>query len=150
MTDIDVPGLLGDGRLDRIWRAALELLDAGPITVHDTADALALWDVETFGAPRAALLGVGPAGERLGELTEHERALVAGGRYAVGTVGSYLVARMTRGVWHVVDAATAERLRITALTDVPESPLVVSSDRDLGPTDPAVCGVAVPIRLCGG
>ena len=36
-------------------------------------------------------------------------ALVADGRYAVGTVDSYLIARMTRGTWHVTDVSNASR-----------------------------------------
>ena len=35
---------------------------------------------------------------------------VAGGRVAVGTVDSYLVARLTRGLHHVTDASNAARL----------------------------------------
>lgn len=50
------------------------------------------------------------AGPRVAWLAEHEPhtwALVESGRYAVGTVASYLVARMTRGLWHVADVSTA-------------------------------------------
>lgn len=50
------------------------------------------------------------AGPRLRWLAEHEPhtwALVEDGRYAVGGVESYLVARMTRGLEHVTDAAHA-------------------------------------------
>ena len=46
------------------------------------------------------------SGTKLMWLAEHEPhtwALVESGRYAVGTVDSYLIARMTRGTWHVTD-----------------------------------------------
>jgi len=49
---------------------------------------------------------------KLAWLREHEPhtwALVESGRYAVGTVDSYLVARMTRGVWHITDVSNASR-----------------------------------------
>ncbi|MEO5653345.1 MAG: FGGY family carbohydrate kinase, partial [Marmoricola sp.] len=36
-------------------------------------------------------------------------ALVGQGRYAIGTVDSYLVARTTRGTWHVTDVSNACR-----------------------------------------
>ena len=45
-------------------------------------------------------------------LAEHEPrtwALVESGRYAVGTVDSYLIARMTRGLEHVTDVSNASR-----------------------------------------
>ena len=50
------------------------------------------------------------SGTKLTWLAEHEPhtwALVESGRYAVGTVDSYLIARMTRGTWHVTDVSNA-------------------------------------------
>ena len=55
---------------------------------------------------------------KLAWIREHEPhtwALVESGRYAVGTVDSYLVARMTRGLHHVTDVSNACR---TLLMDV--------------------------------
>ena len=49
---------------------------------------------------------------KLAWLAEHEPhtwALVESGRYAVGTVDSYLIARMTRGLHHVTDVSNASR-----------------------------------------
>ncbi|GAA1961657.1 glycerol kinase GlpK [Nocardioides panacihumi] len=49
---------------------------------------------------------------KLAWIAEHEPhtwSLVQAGRYAIGTVESYLVARMTRGVWHVTDVSNACR-----------------------------------------
>ena len=60
------------------------------------------------------------SGTKLMWLAEHEPhtwALVESGRYAVGTVDSYLVARMTRGAWHVTDVSNACR---TLLFDLAE------------------------------
>jgi glycerol kinase len=52
------------------------------------------------------------SGTKLAWLAEHEPhtwQLVEAGRYAIGTVDSYLVARMTRGTWHVTDVSNACR-----------------------------------------
>ncbi len=52
------------------------------------------------------------SGTKLMWLAEHEPrtwALVQSGRYAIGTVDSYLIARMTRGTWHVTDVSNACR-----------------------------------------
>jgi glycerol kinase len=52
------------------------------------------------------------SGTKLVWLAEHEPhtwALVESGRYAIGTVDSYLIARMTRGTWHVTDVSNASR-----------------------------------------
>ena len=57
-------------------------------------------------------LGPTAAAPRLRWLAEHEPrtwALVEEGRYAVGSIDSYLVARMTRGTWHVTDVSNAGR-----------------------------------------
>ncbi|HET6562730.1 MAG TPA: glycerol kinase GlpK [Marmoricola sp.] len=60
------------------------------------------------------------SGTKLAWVAEHEPrtwGLVEEGRYAVGTVDSYLVARMTRGTWHVTDVSNACR---TLLLDLAE------------------------------
>jgi glycerol kinase len=52
------------------------------------------------------------SGTKLMWLREHEPhtwALVESGRYAIGTVDSYLIARMTRGVHHATDVSNACR-----------------------------------------
>jgi glycerol kinase len=62
---------------------------------------------------------------KLAWIAEHEPhtwALVEAGRYAVGTVESYLVARMTRGVWHVTDVSNACRTLLLDLTTGDWSP----------------------------
>ena len=56
---------------------------------------------------------------KLAWIREHEPhtwALVESGRYAVGTVESYLIARMTRGTWHVSDVSNASRTLLFDLT----------------------------------
>lgn len=52
----------------------------------------------------------------LRENEPHTWALVEQGRYAVGTVESYLIARMTRGTWHVSDVSNASRTLLFDLT----------------------------------
>ncbi|HVX53452.1 glycerol kinase GlpK [Nocardioides sp.] len=56
---------------------------------------------------------------KLAWIREHEPhtwALVESGRYAVGTVDSYLIARMTRGLEHVTDVSNASRTLLFDLT----------------------------------
>ncbi|WP_300676453.1 glycerol kinase GlpK [Nocardioides sp.] len=45
----------------------------------------------------------------IAENEPHTWALVQAGRYAIGTVDSYLIARMTRGLHHVTDVSNASR-----------------------------------------
>lgn len=52
----------------------------------------------------------------LAEEEPHTWALVESGRYAVGTVDSYLIARMTRGTYHVTDVSNACRTLLLDLT----------------------------------
>lgn len=105
------------------------------------------------------------SGTKLTWLAEHEPhtwALVRSGRYAVGTVDSYLVARMSRGTWHLTDVSNASRTLLFDLSTgdwsdelcdlfgVPRDalPELVPSWGELGRTDPATfCGLALPI--CG-
>ncbi|MBS2937569.1 hypothetical protein KDN32_07425 [Nocardioides sp. J2M5] len=111
-----------DGRLelatDDLWRAALaavrEVVDGGgtdrPARMAVTTDPLAtvLWDRETLGSPRPAVLaGTLDTLAHVAAREPHTWALVVEGRYAVGGLDSYLVARMTLGTWHVTDATHA-------------------------------------------
>jgi glycerol kinase len=95
----------------------------------------------------------------------HVWGQVTSGRVAVGTVDSYLVARMTRGLHHVTDASNASR---TLLYDIHEGgwdqelcdlfrvpldalPEVVPSYGVVGRTDPAVfLGLDLPIAGIAG
>ncbi|HEY9562593.1 MAG TPA: glycerol kinase GlpK [Nocardioides sp.] len=101
-------------------------------------------------------------------LAEHEPntwALVESGRYAIGTVESYLVSRMTRGTWHVTDVANASRTllfdlttgdwsdEMCALFGVPRDalPEIVSNWGEVGVSDPRVfCGLSLPIAGLAG
>ena len=81
-------------------------------------------------------------------------ALVESGRYALGTVDSYLLTRLTGGTHHITDASNASRTllfdletaswseRMCALFGVPASalPEVVPSWGRLAATDPAAFG----------
>ncbi|HSU03620.1 MAG TPA: FGGY family carbohydrate kinase, partial [Nocardioides sp.] len=123
-----------------IWQATIEAtrevlgkVDASELTaigITNQRETIVLWDRETLGSPRRAIvwqdrrtadicdrlreeghesrvteltgLRLDPyfSGTKLMWLAEHEPhtwALVESGRYAVGTVDSYLIARMTRG-----------------------------------------------------
>jgi glycerol kinase len=105
---------------------------------------------------------------KLGWLREHDEATwrgVADGSLVVGTVDSYVVARLTGGARHVTDASNASRtllfdLRVGAWSDelcdlfgVPRSSLpdVVPSYGEIGRTDPAsFLGLDLPIAGIAG
>ncbi len=107
------------------------------------------------------------SGTKLVWLAENEPntwALVESGRYAVGTVDSYLIARMTRGTWHVTDVSNASRTllfdlergdwsdELCGLFGVPRDALpdIVASWGEIARTDPksflgldlAIAGIA--------
>jgi glycerol kinase len=107
-------------------------------------------------------------GTKLTWLASHEPELWAGvvdGSLAVGTVDSYLIARMTGGRRHVTDASNASRTllfdigsgswsaELCDLLRVPLSalPSVVPSWGEAGQTDPAAfLGLSVPVAGIAG
>ena len=180
---------------EEIWQATLESVraclkawtgdpeDLAGIGITNQRETVLLWDRETLGSPRRAIvwqdrrtaaicerlkaagheprvaeltgLRLDPyfSGTKLSWLAEHEPhtwALVESGRYAVGTVDSYLIARMTRGTWHVTDVSNASRTllfdlekgawsdELCALFGVPPDalPEVVDNWGELARTDP--------------
>jgi glycerol kinase len=108
------------------------------------------------------------SGTKLTWLAENEPrtwGLVEEGRYAVGTVDSYLVARMTRGTWHVTDVSNASRTllmdlstgewsdELCGLFGVPRDALpdLVPNWGEIGTTDPgSFCGLELPIAGMAG
>ena len=95
----------------------------------------------------------------------HLWSQVEQGRVAMGTVDSYLIARMTRGLEHITDATNASRTllydihsgqwspQLCDLFGVPIDalPTVVASYGTLATTDPQVfCGLEVPIAGIAG
>lgn len=95
----------------------------------------------------------------------HIWAQVEQGRMAMGTVDSFLIARMTRGLEHITDATNASRTLLFDIHDgawssqlcdlfgVPldSLPTVVASYGRLATTDPsAFCGLEVPITGIAG
>lgn len=95
----------------------------------------------------------------------HVWAQVRSGRVAIGTVDSYLIARMSRGLLHVTDASNASRTLLldihtghwdaglAALFDVPLDALaeVVPSYGVVGRTDPTTfLGLDLPIAGIAG
>ena len=180
---------------EEIWQATLESTrdclkawggepgDLAGIGITNQRETVLLWDRETLGSPRRAIvwqdrrtaeicerlkaaghepriaeltgLRLDPyfSGTKLAWLAEHEPhtwALVESGRYAVGTVDSYLVARMSRGTWHVTDVSNASRTllfdleqgawsdELCGLFGVPRDalPEVVDTWGELARTDP--------------
>ena len=108
------------------------------------------------------------SGTKLRWLAENESntwALVEQGRYAVGTVDSYLIARMTRGTWHVTDVSNASRTllfdlergdwsdELCGLFGVPREALpdIVPSWGPIATSDPkAFAGLELPIAGIAG
>jgi glycerol kinase len=196
---------------EEIWQATLEATQVavkayeetgGPelraIGITNQRETVLLWDRETLGSPRRAIvwqdrrtadicnrmreeghepriseltgLRLDPyfSGTKLRWLAENEAntwALVDDGRYAVGTVDSYLIARMTRGTWHVTDVSNASRTllfdlergdwsdELCSLFGVPRDalPEVVPSWGDIATSDPrAFAGLELPIAGIAG
>ncbi|MDP9823541.1 glycerol kinase GlpK [Nocardioides massiliensis] len=185
----------------RMAIAAYERTDGPPlqgIGITNQRETVVLWDRETLGSPRRAIvwqdrrtaaicqtmrteghedrvaeltgLRLDPyfSGTKLRWLAEHEPhtwALVESGRYAVGTVDSYLVARMTRGLHHLTDVSNASRTLLFDLTTgdwsdelcglfgVPRDalPEIVPSWGELARTDPRTfLGLDLPIAGIAG
>ncbi len=193
---------------EEIWQATLEatravLKDHDPddleaIGITNQRETVLLWDRETLGSPRRAIvwqdrrtaeicrrmreeghedrvreltgLRLDPyfSGTKLVWLREQEPntwALVEDGRYAVGTVDSYLITRMTRGTWHVTDVSNASRTllfdlekgewsdELCSLFGVPRDALpdVVPSWGEIATTDPrSFLGLELPIAGIAG
>jgi glycerol kinase len=193
---------------EEIWQATLEatravlasydVTDLRAVGITNQRETVLLWDRETLGSPRRAIVWqdrrtaaicerLRDAGheERVTELTglrldpyfsgtkltwlrenePHTWALVEEGRYAVGTVDSYLVARMTRGTWHVTDVSNASRtllmdlstgqwsVELCDLFGVPRDalPELVPNWGEIATTDPAsFCGLELPIAGMAG
>jgi glycerol kinase len=194
--------------LGQMWSATLRAVEAAMAGV-DRADVLSigitnqretvcLWDRETLGAPRRAIvwqdrrtaeicqtfrddghephiadrtgLRLDPyfSATKLTWIRQHDPQSWSGvqsGRTAVGTVDSYLIARMSRGIYHVTDATNASRTllydldsgawsdRLAALFGVPLDalPEIVPSYGQLARTDPdAFLGLDLPITGIAG
>jgi glycerol kinase len=193
---------------EEIWQATIEAtrevlqkVDQAQLTgigITNQRETIVLWDRETLGSPRRAIvwqdrrtasicdrLKAEGHEERVAELTglrldpyfsgtklawlrenePHTWALVESGRYAVGTVDSYLIARMTRGLHHVTDVSNASRTllfdlasgdwsdELCGLFGVPRDALpdIVPSWGELATTDPRTfCGLSLPIAGIAG
>ncbi len=195
---------------EEIWQATLEATraclaawsgapaDLRAVGITNQRETITLWDRETLGSPRRAIvwqdrrtadlcnrlretgheprvaaltgLRLDPyfSGTKLTWIAEQEPntwALVESGRYAVGTIDSYLVARLTRGTWHITDVSNASRTllfdleagdwsdELCSLFGVPREalPEVVPSWGHLATTDPATfLGLELPIAGIAG
>jgi glycerol kinase len=193
--------------LNEIWSATLAAsrtaLDSSPmpigaIGITNQRETICLWDAETLGAARHAIVwqdrrtaamcdqwrndGLEPmiteatglrldpyfSGSKLHWIAKHDPhlwRLVVDGRVLIGTVDSYLIARMTRGLLHVTDATNASRTLLYDLNEgtwsdelcelfsVPRHalPEIVPSYGVIGNTDPATfLGLDVPIAGIAG
>ncbi|MDP3968682.1 MAG: glycerol kinase GlpK [Nocardioides sp.] len=196
---------------EEIWQATLEATreavaayasTGGPdlrgIGITNQRETVVLWDRETLGSPRRAIvwqdrrtagicdqmradgheerisaltgLRLDPyfSGTKLRWLAEeepHTWSLVESGRYAVGTVDSYLIARMTRGLHHVTDVSNASRTllfdlekgdwsdELCSLFGVPRDalPEIVPSWGEIATTDArSFLGLSLPIAGIAG
>ncbi|NBO09904.1 MAG: glycerol kinase, partial [Actinobacteria bacterium] len=127
--------------------AALEGIDKSKVEgigITNQRETLVLWDRETLGTPRRAIVwqdrrttsicerlsdvDVSNTGLRMDPYFTGTKALwiaeneprtwryVEDGRIALGTIDSYLIARMSRGLDHVTDATNASRTLMYDLT----------------------------------
>lgn len=193
---------------EEIWQATLEATrdaltgyDADrlrAVGITNQRETVLLWDRETLGSPRRAIvwqdrrtadlcarLRAEGHEDRVAELTglrldpyfsgtklmwlrenePHTWALVESGRYAIGTVDSYLVARMTRGTYHVTDVSNACRTllfdleagdwsdELCELFGVPRDalPEIVPSWGEIATTDPKTfVGLSLPVAGIAG
>jgi glycerol kinase len=181
--------LVADGATD---------LDLVAVGITNQRETVCLWDRETLGSPRRAIVwqdrrtsamceGLREDGhepfvtERTGLRLDpyfsatklawiranepHVWSGVESGGTAIGTVDSYLVARMSRGLFHLTDATNASRTllydiesgawseQLCALFGVPMSalPEVVASYGSLARTDPGTfLGLDLPISGIAG
>lgn len=161
------PHPAGPGRSELVaedlWRTVLGVLrtvaDEVPVSalsVTGPSASLLLWDTETLGSPRPAVLApdrraADPAAG-LAWVAEHEPhtwALVLDERYAAGPVASYVVARMTRGLQHVTTDPAWSADRAAELGVPAEAlPELVPPGTEVGVTDPRlVLGMRLPISL---
>jgi glycerol kinase len=149
-------GLVGWEAAD-VWRSVLDAVstavrgsDVAPtgLVLTATAPSTAVWDAESLGAARpVAPLPFEEVLTAVREEEPHTWALLVSGRCAVGDLGGYLVARMTRGVWQVT--ATPASLPARLSEEVPEG-LRSAAEPWPGPgvvrTDPAAfAGLELPI-----
>lgn len=176
--------------------AALEGIDKSKVEgigITNQRETLVLWDRETLGTPRRAIVwqdrrttsicerlsdvDVSNTGLRMDPYFTGTKALwiaeneprtwryVEDGRIALGTIDSYLIARMSRGLDHVTDATNASRTlmydlstgewddRLLNLFQVPRGalPTITSSWGNLAHTDPTTfLGLDVPITGIAG
>ncbi len=193
---------------EEIWQAALEATrqvlqkydgkQLQAVGITNQRETIVLWDRETLGSPRRAIvwqdrrtadlcvrlrdeghedrvreltgLRLDPyfSGTKLMWLKENEPhtwALVESGRYAIGTVDSYLIARMTRGTWHATDVSNASRTllfdleagdwsdELCSLFGVPRDalPELVPSWGEIARTDArSFLGLSIPIAGVAG
>jgi len=171
-------------------------LRPGAVGITNQRETICLWDRDTLGAARRAIvwqdrrsadlcdalrahepfisdhtgLRLDPyfSATKLTWLAQEEPHIfgqVSTGRLAIGTVDSYLVARMTRGVHHVTDHTNASRTLLydlhrgawsadlCGLFGVPVAalPQIVPSSGVIGRTDPrSFCGLDLPIAGIAG
>lgn len=98
-----------------LWAAALELLaqvggSPSGLALSAEPGAVVLWDRDTLGSPRPALVAPGGTVEALAWVARHEQhtwRLVEEDTYALGALDSYLLARLTRGTYHLTDPSQA-------------------------------------------
>ena len=139
---------------EELWRDFLARIPASADAVHVTGPpSLVLWDTETLGSPRPALLApdarVDPV-VGLAWVAEHEPhtwALVQDGRYAVGPVASYLLARATRGLLQLTTDPAWSTDRAAELGVPPEALAELVAPGPVGRSDPRLVGRDVELSL---
>jgi len=106
---------------DAVWQAVLtatrDVLDQGGVTptrlgLGSATPTCVMWDVETLGCPLPLAAGtrLAPWLAEVARTSPRTLDLLREGQYAVGPLASYLLARATRGTFHVTDATHAAAL----------------------------------------
>jgi hypothetical protein len=140
---------------EEVWRAVLDEVRAAgsPTGLRVTSPpSLVLWDTETLGSPRPALLAPDPRATRpaqgLAWIAEHEPhtwALVLSGRYAAGPLASYVVARATGGLHHVTTDPAWSAVPGVPLEALPD---LVPTGSEVGTTDRRLLlGLSLPVTV---
>lgn len=142
-----------------LWQAVLtaagdavaDLVDPPTaLAISAAPDSLVVWDEETLGCARPVAFGVADVAAALADLRTgepHTWTHLGSGRYVVGDVASYLVARVTRGVHHVAAGDWAGAGLLGAGLP-PEALPAPAGTGPVGVTDPATfLGLALPLTL---
>lgn len=123
------------------------------LAISAAPDSLVVWDEETLGCARPVVLSVPDLAAAVAALASdepHTWSHLRSGRYVLGDVASYVVARLTRGIHHVAAGDWAAPGLLG--TGLPSEALPAPAGAGpIGVSDPATfLGLALPFTLVAG